>query len=288
MPMQPGQGWLHLGRRSPACYHLIKGCECPWCVEARASKRREHDTIRAARGPKPTDLVGPEKFAQARERVAYWHDVCGLSFEQISGLVGLHGSALVMRIVGSGVRANADMRRATYERVMALPRVPAEPDIGLVRRGGAWTPAVGAQRRLQALMVRGFNGRALGRIMEDMTGRRLPGGYLSAMASGYTNGSGVRVKITRGMHDDINALFQKLADQDPDKWGVHQSQACIKRAVAKGWAPPACWDDDTIDDPAAIPDWTGECGTLTGYYRHLRKGGTPPCQPCKDARKGER
>lgn len=33
------------------------------------------------------------------------------------------------------------------------------------------------------------------------------------------------------------------------------SSSAAKRAAAKGWAPPLAWDDDTIDDPRARPNW---------------------------------
>ena len=44
------------------------------------------------------------------------------------------------------------------------------------------------------------------------------------------------------------------------------------------------WDDDTIDDPAAFPDWTGKCGTPDGYDAHYKMKILPSCQPCRDAR----
>lgn len=38
------------------------------------------------------------------------------------------------------------------------------------------------------------------------------------------------------------------------------------------FAAAICWDDDTIRDPGAIPNWTGQCGTLNGYQLHRDTG----------------
>lgn len=49
------------------------------------------------------------------------------------------------------------------------------------------------------------------------------------------------------------------------------------------WAPVGAWDEDTLDDPDAAPDWTGRCGTPGGAEAHRRRG-TPTCQACRDVR----
>jgi plasmid maintenance system antidote protein VapI len=50
----------------------------------------------------------------------------------------------------------------------------------------------------------------------------------------------------------------------------------------KRWAPPAAWDDDRLDDPTAVPDWTGHCGTDRGWWLHSLES-IPVCQPCETA-----
>lgn len=56
------------------------------------------------------------------------------------------------------------------------------------------------------------------------------------------------------------------------------------RSIARrnGWAPPIAWDDDTIVDPAAHPEWTGQCGTDRGYHLHKIEH-IPMCTPCDEA-----
>lgn len=48
------------------------------------------------------------------------------------------------------------------------------------------------------------------------------------------------------------ALFDRLAWAPlPTGW---IAERCRRDAARKGFPPPAAWDDDTIDDPAAVPD----------------------------------
>lgn len=58
------------------------------------------------------------------------------------------------------------------------------------------------------------------------------------------------------------------------------SNAARRRALREGWAPLGAWDD--IDDPAAMPDWTGHCGTDRGWWMHSVNG-IPICLPCNAA-----
>lgn len=60
------------------------------------------------------------------------------------------------------------------------------------------------------------------------------------------------------------------------------AERCRAYAARLGWAPPVAWDDDTIEDPVAIPDWTGHCGTDRGWWTH-RLTGVPNCPACDTA-----
>lgn len=56
----------------------------------------------------------------------------------------------------------------------------------------------------------------------------------------------------------------------------------LRRAEREGWAPPAAWDDEVIDDPAAAPEWTGCCGTDRGWWMHTLQR-IPMCARCDAA-----
>ncbi|MFJ5785390.1 hypothetical protein [Streptomyces hydrogenans] len=82
----------------------------------------------------------------------------------------------------------------------------------------------------------------------------------------------------------VAVAYNAVWNEDPQRHGVSQQAACRFRNYAwtNGWAPPAAWDDDTLDDPDAIPDWTGFCGTDRGWWTH-RIEHIPVCPACEQA-----
>ena len=130
--------------------------------------------------------------------------------------------------------------------------------------------AVGTVRRLQALAVAGW---PLARIARD-TG--LAAGALARALTATT----VPVSMARA----VAAFYTRYQLASPGLCGVAHihARAVRERATAAGWAPHGAWDDDTIDDPAARPEWTGHCGTTRGADLH-EKHGIPLCPPCTAA-----
>ncbi|MFE2352230.1 hypothetical protein [Kitasatospora cineracea] len=84
----------------------------------------------------------------------------------------------------------------------------------------------------------------------------------------------------------VRSVYDQLWIADPLDHGVTRRWADQSRAVARKrrWAPPGAWDEATIDDPAAAPEWTGACGTYEGYLIHQRTR-IPTCPPCREARR---
>lgn len=115
------------------------------------------------------------------------------------------------------------------KKIMAVTpdAIYARPD----RRG--YVPAVGAVRRLQALITMGWR-------YQDLTPR------LGFPAEGVAKNKGGWV--SRYKHEAIVRLYDELWDkQGPGM------QCGITAALNRGWHKPMAWDDDTIDDPAAEP-----------------------------------
>lgn len=116
----------------------------------------------------------------------------------------------------------------TKKKIMAvLPdHIYARPDA----RG--YVPAVGALRRVQALVTMGWR-------YKDLEAR------LGFPVEKIKENAG---HISRSHHEAIVRLYDELWDiRGPgDKKG-------ITRALNRGWARPMAWDDDTIDDPSAKP-----------------------------------
>lgn len=134
----------------------------------------------------------------------------------------------------------------------------------------ALTGATGTVRRLQALAVAGWPSRCLGAQL-GANRTRVP-------------------KLLRERHVTVRtahrvaALYDRLWNVDPATLGAtpEEIDRVKARAAALGWAPASAWDDDRIDDPAALPNWTGHCGTARGVALHDRHG-IPLCPPCQGA-----
>ncbi|MGY0062775.1 hypothetical protein ACWY4P_40620 [Streptomyces sp. LZ34] len=125
-------------------------------------------------------------------------------------------------------------------------------------------PSLGATRRARALYALGHSRTAI---------RAACG--LSECAIGYI-ANGYYRHIDGKVDEAIRLAYRTLGRTPGTSWKAR------KRAVDNNWAPPAAWDDDTIDNPAAHPDWTGHCGTDHGWWLH-RLNNIPTCQRCETA-----
>lgn len=166
------------------------------------------------------------------------------------------------------------LRRGTFEKIR---KIQFDGEGGL----RAQVPFLGAQRRLRALRADGFpyevlcremghpgTSPRLQRIITGWRGKGKPVGFIIAFTA-------------RG----IEAMYEKLAGTDPRDIGVSDfaMKYSVRRAARLGYAPSSCWDLDTIDDPEAIPEWTGRCGTVFGWHIH-QTDNIPVCPPCAAAR----
>lgn len=97
----------------------------------------------------------------------------------------------------------------------------------------AFVPAVGARRRIQALLV-------LGHRHADLTARL---GFSSALVLSHAG-----QLVSHRTHARVVALYEELWDTPGP------SPATAARARCRGYAPPMAWDDDALDDPTATPD----------------------------------
>ncbi|MFD9624158.1 hypothetical protein ACFWB2_44345 [Streptomyces virginiae] len=131
--------------------------------------------------------------------------------------------------------------------------------------------ATGTTRRLQALIAAGF----CLRWLAAETGRDVRHIHRFVHRNEH---------VSRRFAKQVAHLYEKYADVEPLAVGEPSRAIAYAKAVAckHGWAPVSAWDDDTIDDPAAIPEWTGSCGTERGYQIHRRESITL-CPPCRTA-----
>lgn len=250
-------------------YWPLPGCACDWCKYQREQDRARYAYNTRNGVKKPT----PEEVEQARERLRHWHDDEGIPMYRIAPIIGTWDSNL-WRIMAK----QRSPSRATYEAIMAVPwDFTMDQAMAVGRRGGALVDPTGTARRLQALNAIGFSYAWIG----ERLGSRGMGVHYSSIARGARSAKqGVLWETAK----DIRELYETYSNDDPLKHGIRLASVNKLKIECqrKGYAPPICWDADTIDDPNAIAQWTGKCGTHQGYYMH-KKAGLPACRPCLDA-----
>jgi DNA-binding XRE family transcriptional regulator len=207
-----------------------------------------------------------------RERLQALHDQRGITLNTIAERTGLNVEIVAEQYRGYGYRAGPGVRtpvrfchKKTERLIMSARFTPED---------GFYFPPLGIRRRLRALQADGF---AM-TVVQDETGigrRSLPR---------VMSGTGSKNYCTAQFARRVIDAYDRLSAAGPTASGVSDYlQGRARRlAVKKGYAPSRCWDDDTIDDPEAFPEWTGSCGTIYGRPIHLAEG-TPICDPCKKA-----
>lgn len=208
-------------------------------------------------------LVGPDELERLREHLTRLR-VAGMGNKQVArSAPGGHDQTVVAKII-KGERTT--VHRDVYTDLMQAQFVPP-----LEFRTGTLMSPVGLQRRVAALNVAGFSYDALGRQL---------GISFQAVQQLVNQNRPVR-SSTMWRYSE---LYEKLCTADPLEFGMTPLGVKKTRLAAerRGCAPWWCWDSDTIEDPDAIPQWTGRCGTPLGNYIHKRDG-VPMCGPCQEA-----
>lgn len=165
---------------------------------------------------------------------------CGLGTRRIAALAGIDRkrvTALLNGRPGRGAPPQTKLRQGTAAAILTV-----EPTLGNIAPG---TPidATGTQRRAQALVT---NGWSIAKIADRV-------GWTRANFSRVMAGEQVAARTALAIRD----LYNKLWDQPPPE-ATQRDRGAASRARnyarARGWCPPMAWDDETIDDPAGVPD----------------------------------
>jgi len=152
-----------------------------------------------------------------------------------------YSAGLVASMTGIGERGlhaiwkalNEDRTVRIYNRTVEAVLAADEPV-----DGAGLMLATGASRRLRALAVNGWS-------LDELKARC---------------GESAIEKVRGGtVHRTHPSVVAKVRDLYDELWDVPgPSNLTRKRALAQGWAPAAAWDDDSIDDPDAVPDLGAE------------------------------
>lgn len=216
--------------------YTAEHCRCDECREAnRAYNERRNRQI----------LYGQwQPFVDAepvRDHVRYLQ-AAGMGWRRIAAAAGVTSSVVNKLLYGCPSRGAAPSKRlraATAEAILAV-----QPSLDAL---GAHTHVDGAgtRRRLQALVACGWSVAALGRRL-GVT----PQNMTRLMVAERVYATTARRVIT--VYDGLwNAPPPRRTSGE--KGSVSRA---LKLARQREWPPPMAWDDESIDDPAAVPDGT--------------------------------
>lgn len=174
----------------------------------------------------------------------------GVGDRRIGELSGVSRSAL-QKISrnrrGTDEPLRSNVWRSTANRILAIP---LEVDN---RNYGVRIDSTGSLRRLRALQAIGWT--------QTEIAHRI-GWTLQNLNRYFISDPGM---INRGTAVTIAKLFNEL------QLIPGPSERSRRHARKHGWPPPLAWDEDTIDDPAAVPDvGRHETVTFEDRYTELR------------------
>ncbi len=161
----------------------------------------------------------------------------GMPYYEVSKQVGLAQENSIQYLMwGRGPYGpGRQVRRETAELIMSYwPSLEDFPDTARI-------DSTGTRRRVQALATLGWS-------------RSVIGERIGTRSDNFRKALG-RDRVTAQLARRVAAVYDELWDQDPLTHGVSKTSVVRTRAdaVRAGWASPLAWDDDTIDDPAAVP-----------------------------------
>lgn len=226
-------------------------------VEEMRARRRREAYLRVTGRPM---LVRGNSHEAVVKKVRAYH-LRGMSYVQMHKQTGISARTIcqVSILPRSGIKRGTlnALARMTFEEPPEHARVNP----------------LGTQRRIGGLWAEGW---PLPFIAELLDRGNL--NHFQKLVSGTRS----TTAVTAGMRLAVEELCEKLARNTPDDLGVEPRKVKFAKVFAakKGIPPLSCWDPDTIIDPDALPEWTGECGTKNGYMIHEREG-IPLCEPCK-------
>ncbi|MFH8867103.1 hypothetical protein [Streptomyces griseus] len=201
-----------------------------------------------------------------RQHVLNIRDQAGMSFRNLSAATGVSNGTLEHLIYG--VTGYPPARQIRSESAAALlgywPTLDDYADLAVI-------DATGTRRRMQALAALGWSAPAVHQRIDFVTARAIAN--LKA-----------REQVTARLARAVRDFYRQVCGSPAEKHGVPTAAAKQARtgAARNRWPGPSAWDDDTIDDPDAKPDWTGHCGTDRGWWSH-RQQDIPLCEACEQA-----
>jgi hypothetical protein len=241
--------------------YRLDGCRCYICGYARS--RYDENRTKAITAGTWQPWVDAEPV---RSHIRSLQS-CGMGLRTIANCAGVDRKRLQAVLNGRPERGTSPQEKVRPELASAVLSV--EPTLENLAPSTLISP-VGTRRRIRALVAVGWPQHYLAAHL-GMT----PSNFGSMVTRDY-------VLVRRALQ--VRAMYDALWRADPAERGASPGGITRAKRYAsdRRWAPVGAWDDDTIDNPNASPDWTGQCGTYEGYIAH-RALPWPACRPCRDA-----
>lgn len=205
-----------------------RGCRCTKC---KAGANRSNIKNRYLRQTGRATMRPADRAADHLLRLR----AAGLDDKTIRKQTGICPDVMYRILRREGV-----IHARTEARITSVP-VPEAPGPSSNR---SYIPARGTVRRLRALIAAGWYGaelaRRLGKVREN----------LAQIIDRGEDG-----QVAQYVADEVHALYTELHTQKPEDHGINAYYAdrARKMAAARGWAPPAYWDDDDLENAAFTP-----------------------------------
>lgn len=209
------------------------GCGCEPCSAAARVQRATDRERRRREGP----AFVPIELVRAHVEELRSHGIGTRRLAEVSGV-----SARLIQAVVTGTRGPRDGEQLTVNRRAAAALMAVRPSAALVAPSRL-IDATGTRRRLQALLAIGWSRAELARRM----------GMTPTATGRIMRAESCAISSARKVH----ALYEELWDQAPPAATGPQRQSVARAradAAARGWVSAMAWDDESIDDPAAVPN----------------------------------
>lgn len=218
--------------------YVVDKCRCRPCMDASTTVQSQRNKD-IAYGRHDTGRVDAEPV---RAHVNYLSEN-GISLKQLAKLSGVSNSTVCTLMYGRTDRGHKPyprVHKSTADRILAV-----RPELENMASGRT-IDATGTVRRLRSLVAIGWSQARIGKQL----------GVAPGNTTKLLNADVVSVRRAQ----QVKALYDRAWNRPQTGTDWHAKAAATRArnmAAARGWVSPLAWDDDTIDDPASVPD-TGD------------------------------
>lgn len=217
-----------------ACY-VLDFCRCLPCASANSTY--EVDRVRRIAYGRPAYVdAGP-----AREHVRTLM-AAGLGWKGVAQRAEVANGVMTKLLYGDATRGMPPSRRIRPDTAARILAVTADR-----LADGAVVDGTGTRRRLRAFVVAGWT---QAQVAEQLG---MNPANFGPLILGQREPTAATARRVQTFYDQM----WNVPPAPANRWELGACNRARRRAAAMGWAPALAWDEDTIDDPAALPNLAG-------------------------------